>query len=309
LQIVSSISPYLYWIATYLWDMTLYCVLTGLIMITFFAYGKDASRIFIDTQEATIAVFLLLLLYGTAAIPISYLYSFFFDNHSTAQISIMTINFFTGFVTVMAYYIMVSIPSTKSLGESLVHLFRFFPPYNIGEGLINISAAYFSNELMDQHVSYLSYEVSGRNIVHLAVETGVYFSLVLLSEANWLRQLGYHLEKKVYEARGGIQIPPPHLPVDEDIVAESGVVEQYPMSGTDYMLVLKNIVKTYSPTLFWGQPKHAVRGMSLACAAGERFGLLGYDPFPLLSPSSHLVVLYPLLLLLWPGLGSMALAK
>jgi hypothetical protein len=256
--------------------MTLYSLLTGLIMITFFCYGKNAARIFIDTSEATVAVFFLLILYGSSAIPISYLYSFPFENHSTAQISIMTINFFTGFVTVMAYYIMISIPSTKALGESLVHIFRFFPPYNIGEGLINISAAYFSNELLDQRVGYLSWKVSGRNIIHLLVETAVYFSLVLLSEANWLRQLGYYLERKYYEVRGS-QIPPSPLPPDEDIVTESAAVDQYQAEGgiSDYMLVLKNIVKTYSPTLFLGQPKHAVRGMSLACAAGERFGLLG----------------------------------
>lgn len=242
--------------------------------MTFFSYGQNASRIFIASDEATIAVFLLLFLYGTSAIPISYLYSFAFDNHSTAQISIMTINFFTGFVTVLAYYIMISIPSTKSLGEKLVHFFRFFPPYNIGEGLINISAAYFSNELLDDHVSYLSYKVSGRNIIHLVVETGVYFTLVLLSEANWLRQIGYYLERKIFEL-GGYQIPPSLLPIDEDIEAETKLVAQYPDHNTDYMLVLKNIVKTYPPTLLLGQPKHAVRGINLACAAGERFGLLG----------------------------------
>jgi ATP-binding cassette, subfamily A (ABC1), member 3 len=114
--------------------MALYSTLTAFVMIVFFSYGADASRIFISTDEATVAVFLLVFLYGSAAIPLSYLYSFAFDNYSTAQISIMTVNFFTGFVAVMAYYIMVSIPSTKETGETLVWVFRMFPPYNIGEG-------------------------------------------------------------------------------------------------------------------------------------------------------------------------------
>lgn len=179
--------------------MFLFCILTGLIMITLFSYGNNASRIFISTSEATIAVFLLLILYGTSSIPISYIYSFAFDNHSTAQISIMTINFFTGFVAVLAYYIMVSIPSTKSLGESLVHFFRFFPPYNIGEGLINIAGNYFSNELLGGNKSYLAWKISGRNIVHLAVETFVYMTIVLLTESIWLRKIGYFIEKKVSE--------------------------------------------------------------------------------------------------------------
>ena len=220
LQIVSSVSPYLYWIATYIWDMCLYSILTGLIMITLFSYGNNASRIFISTSQSTIAVFLLLILYGTSAIPISYIYSFAFDNHSTAQISIMTINFFTGFVAVLAYFIMVSIPSTQSLGNSLVHFFRIFPPYNIGEGLINIAANYFSNELLGQKTSYLSWKVSGRNIVHLAIGTVIYMAIVLLSEATWIRKIGYFLEKKIFEL-GRYQVPPNLHPVDEDVINES----------------------------------------------------------------------------------------
>lgn len=254
--------------------MSLFCILTGLIMVTLYSYGKDASKIFISTPEATFAVFLLLILYGTSAIPISYIYSFAFDNHSTAQISIMTINFFTGFVAVLAYYIMVSIPSTKSLGESLVHFFRIFPPYNIGEGLINIAANYFANELAEQNISYLSWKVSGRNIAHLGIETGVYMTVVLLSESTWLRRLGYFIERKVSEL-GKYEIPPNPNPLDEDIINETKLVEEYDKNKGDYMLVLKNIIKTYPPTLLWGQPKHAVRGINLACAAGERFGLLG----------------------------------
>ena len=77
-------------------------------MITFLLYGEEAAKVFIGSAEAGWAVFMLLVLYGLASIPLSYIYSMAFDNHSTAQISIMTWNFFTGFVFVLAFYIMAS---------------------------------------------------------------------------------------------------------------------------------------------------------------------------------------------------------
>jgi ABC-type lipoprotein export system ATPase subunit len=43
------------------------------------------------------------------------------------------------------------------------------------------------------------------------------------------------------------------------------------------VLLIKDLVKTYPPSVLGGQPKYAVRGMSLACSAGERFGLLGIN--------------------------------
>jgi ATP-binding cassette, subfamily A (ABC1), member 3 len=165
------------------------------IIIAFYAYGEQASRIFIDNGEATLAVVSMLILYGASCIPISYIYSFAFDNHSTAQITIMTLNFFTGFVMVMAYYIMISIPATEVTGRRIVHFFRIFPPYNIGEGLINISAAYFQNNILDGNVSYLAWEVTGRNIAYMAAESVVYFSIILLSEAPWPRDFMHFIER------------------------------------------------------------------------------------------------------------------
>ena len=128
LQLVSSVSPYLYWFATYVWDMVLFTVLVLLIIGALFIYGKKAAEIFISVNEATIAVFLLLFTYGLSILPLCYIYSMFFDNHSTAQISIMAVNFATGFVAVLAYFVMNTVPTTQDAASHIVHFFRFFPP-------------------------------------------------------------------------------------------------------------------------------------------------------------------------------------
>lgn len=101
IQMVSSVSPYLYWFSTYLWDIFLYLILLGCIMGAFYIYGQTSAIIFISTAESAFAVGLLLFLYGTSILPLSYLYSLLFENHATALISIMAINFFTGFVAVL----------------------------------------------------------------------------------------------------------------------------------------------------------------------------------------------------------------
>jgi ATP-binding cassette subfamily A (ABC1) protein 3 len=162
LQLVSSVSPYLYWCATYLWDVMLFTCLVLLIIVALFIYGKDdAARVFISVDESTYAVFLLLFTYGLSVLPLCYLYSFQFENHSTAQISIMAINFGTGFVAVLAYFVMSTIPTTKEAAAQLVNFFRFFPPYLIGEGLIAVTTAYFKNTLLGSNVSYFKWDVCG----------------------------------------------------------------------------------------------------------------------------------------------------
>jgi hypothetical protein len=45
--------------------------------------------------------------------------------YSSAQISIMALNFLTGFVFVLAYFILISIDKTRVYGDGAVHIFRY----------------------------------------------------------------------------------------------------------------------------------------------------------------------------------------
>lgn len=45
MQLVSGASPLAYWMSTYLWDVLLFFVLSCLVMLTFAAYGRDASKV------------------------------------------------------------------------------------------------------------------------------------------------------------------------------------------------------------------------------------------------------------------------
>ena len=243
LQMVSGVSMTAYWVSTYLWDMLLYAILTALAMSALAIFKDEAARVFIGSDDSSLATFLLLYLYGMSAIPLSYIYSFAFENHSTAQISIMGLNFITGFVMVLAYFIMISIPSTQKLGEALVHLFRLFPPYNVGEGLINLSSTYYQRQVLRENVGYFDWEVTGRNLTFMGGEAVVYFGFVLLSEAAVLAYVTQWLDLR------RLSLKPPKdtassTAEDEDVTAERVRVDQMD-DLSQCVLRMAGIQKTY----------------------------------------------------------------
>ncbi|CAN0431403.1 unnamed protein product, partial [Scytosiphon promiscuus] len=80
----------------------------------------------------------LLISYGLSSLPLSYLYSFAFDGPSAAQISIAGINFLSGFGFVIAYAVLSSLEKTVKFAARAQHVFRLFPPYLLGDGLIKV---------------------------------------------------------------------------------------------------------------------------------------------------------------------------
>ena len=279
LQLVSGVSPSVYWVSTLIWDYTLYCILVLSIMITLFGYGQSASSTYVNNFSSVFAVFLLLMMYGLAVIPLSYIYSFLFDNYSTAQISITVIHFITGFIFVIAYYITVNIPEVKYIGDSLTYFFWWFPPYNVGQGLLNISANYFFIYLTKKEISYLSWDVTGRNIVFLVLQFVFFFGCVILSETkdlylklkalfSWaIRRANNDMGKS--DCNDGVD----KTDVDNDDDDDDDVIEEMnnvnavmnSQSMNDYSLLLHHIKKTYGDDamLPCSTLKRAVRDVSI----------------------------------------------
>eukprot|EP01034_Spumella_vulgaris_P036559 gene36559-45086_t len=72
-----------------------------------------------------------------------------------------------------------------------------------------------------------------------------------------------------------------HHVVDQDVQAETDRVDAMNLTNASDLqhnaLIMRNLVKTYPPSVLGGEVKRAVRGVSLACPLGERFGLLGIN--------------------------------
>lgn len=72
LQLASGVNLACYWIASYLWDVTLVVLLTILIMLTLLAFN-DSAEVFVGDIESFTCTALLLLGYGVSILPFSYL--------------------------------------------------------------------------------------------------------------------------------------------------------------------------------------------------------------------------------------------
>lgn len=100
LQLVSGVNMTSYWLATYLWDMSLFLLLTIFIMAVFLAYGNESAQVFVGDAESFFATAALTFGYGLSVLPFSYLLARNFSNPSTAQISVIGLVFISGFVAV-----------------------------------------------------------------------------------------------------------------------------------------------------------------------------------------------------------------
>lgn len=180
-----------------------------------------------------------------------------FNNPSTAQISIMAINFGSGFVAVLAIIIMQNIPTTASAANTMVLFFRVFPPYLIGEGFLNLSSAFFANLVYDGPTqSYFEWEVTGRVLCFLWVEAVGYFGIVLLLETAWFVNLVHKVER--WQALYWMPDIIDHVQEDSDVLAEKErVAESVP---DEHVLYVRGLRKTYPPSLLGGKAKHAVKG-------------------------------------------------
>jgi hypothetical protein len=100
LQLVSGVNMTSYWTATYLWDLSLFSVLTICVMLVFLMYGSESAKVFVGDFESFFASMALTFGYGMSILPFSYLLARNFDNPSSAQISVIGLIFLTGFVAV-----------------------------------------------------------------------------------------------------------------------------------------------------------------------------------------------------------------
>ena len=80
LQLVSGVNMSSYWVANYLWDVSLFFILTVLIMIIFILYGRsNAAVVFVGDLESFFCTMALTFGYGLSILPFSYLISLGFE--------------------------------------------------------------------------------------------------------------------------------------------------------------------------------------------------------------------------------------
>jgi ATP-binding cassette subfamily A (ABC1) protein 3 len=290
-QVISGISIYAYWISTYLWDTISYLPTALMVIAIMYAYGIEAYT----KGPAASAVVVLLLLYGPATAAITYLISFLFVSHSTAQVVVMFFNFITGLCLMVVSFVLTTIPSTSELNVSLRYMYRLFPSYCLGDGIAQLALCNNGRDCpsidrngynFEKLQGPFSWDNAGGDIVFLAVELVVYFVLAVLIEylltfpslLAWL----YHIEDPgvtttellnddidVMNERNRVE----KGDADSDVVKLKALRKIYPANSRQGGINLTSLCCPPAAK----NVKVAVQSLSFGIPKGECFGFLGIN--------------------------------
>ncbi|XP_018496407.1 ATP-binding cassette sub-family A member 2 [Galendromus occidentalis] len=144
LQLMSGVHQVIYFGSSFVFDFVLLLSSVGIMMATLLIYNPLTSfTIFADTWQA---VFCLLILYGYAMIPLSYILAYIFNKPSTGFMYLLVFNVITGsiVVVVMALFDMLSILNNdvfkfdiNAINISL-HVLNYVPAFGVVWGFVNI---------------------------------------------------------------------------------------------------------------------------------------------------------------------------
>ncbi|XP_038628372.1 phospholipid-transporting ATPase ABCA7 [Tachyglossus aculeatus] len=262
LQMLGGLSPSLYWLGNFTWDMCNYLVSALLVVLIFLGFQQ---RAYVSTANLP-ALMLLLLLYGWSITPLMYPASFIFHVPSTAYVVLTCINLFIGINGSMATFVLELFSDQKlqEVSRILKKVFLIFPHFCLGRGLIDmvqnqVLADTFLRLGDDQFQSPLRWDLVGKNLFAMGVQGPIFLLFTLL--------LQYRLRLC---PRPRLKPLPPLGEEDKDVAEERERVSRGETGNS--VLVLRDLTKVYP-----GRRKPAVDRLSLMIPRGECFGLLGVN--------------------------------
>uniref|UniRef100_A0A7N5ZQ83 ABC transporter domain-containing protein n=1 Tax=Anabas testudineus TaxID=64144 RepID=A0A7N5ZQ83_ANATE len=266
LQFVSGVSPLVYWLANFLWDMVNYSISALMVVEIFKFFDKKCYTSPTNLQPLTA----LLMLYGWSVTPMMYPMSCIFSVPSTAYVSLSCINLFIGINSSAITFILDLFEGTTALykfNQLLKTVLLIFPHYCLGRGLIDMA---MNQALTDIYTRFgedyspdpYDWDFIGKNLFCMAVEGFIYFIL------NILFQYGFFLDHWVSQC-------PKSSVLDEDVDVADERMQIYQSEKTTDILRIIDLSKTYKGTII-----PAVDRICVGVSPGEVcacFGLLGVN--------------------------------
>ncbi|XP_068673102.1 phospholipid-transporting ATPase ABCA3-like [Montipora foliosa] len=282
-QFVSGVDPLSYWSSAYTWDLINFFITALLILGLVAVFNVPAFE-----GPRLGYLFLLLMLYGWAIIPLMYLFSFVFRTASTAFVTLTMFNIITGLLTLMTVHLL-SIPEFYLLSQAndLTWAFLFLPNFCLGQGINNILDNYNALNILSPNCktncsgihpqgipdrlqfqqNYAAWDNPGigRYLVALTCEGFVFFALLLFIEYKLIpactRSPARTMNAECSQA-------------DNDVLAEETRIMA--SGNANDVLVTKELTKTFAAKSC-GPPLVAVDNLSFGVSSNECFGLLGIN--------------------------------
>ncbi|XP_075869832.1 retinal-specific phospholipid-transporting ATPase ABCA4a [Nelusetta ayraudi] len=263
LQFVSGVSPLVYWMANFLWDMVNYSISAALVVQIFIFFNKKCFTSSTNLQP----LIALLMLYGWSVTPMMYPLSVIFSVPSTAYVSLSCINLFIGINSSAITFILDLFEGTTTLyklNQLLKSALLVFPHYCLGRGLIDMAMNQAVTDIYarfgeDYSPDPYDWNFLGKNLLCMAVEGFVYFII------NILLQYRFFLDHWISDC------PKPHTS-DEDVDVTEERERIYQNEKTGDILRMRDLSKTYRGTII-----PAVDRICVGVAPGECFGLVGVN--------------------------------
>lgn len=305
LQFVSGVSPLLYWISNFTWDMINFMIPVLACMVIFLL--APVLPLIGDWTSAlcTLTIFIF---YGFAIIPTMYPFSILFDTPSLAFVSLSIGNFIIGMVTSITVVVLEQLanqePSAtdlKTISDILKQVFMIFPQYCLGRGLLDMVQRNFLAQFeltytgQDTQPSVWDWEHTSSKLVAFTIQS-VFFSFLLLAieyrgvlrklfgRSNLPTQNGQTncccIPKRGRRSPGeGLTLPAGEdgNSTDEDDVDVAKERLKIEKSDTNAMILIRGLTKDYGGCVCGGKKFRAVDRLSVGMKSGQCFGLLGVN--------------------------------
>jgi len=278
-QLVSGVSQLAYWLSSFVFDFLSFMVPTILAWIIMAAFSVDG--LIGSNFPATAAVFMM---FGLAVTPLTYMFSFLFQNEGKALIFTVITYFLCGFILFLVDFILSSpFLGTAETMETLRYFFALMPDYAFAMGLYQINR---NDSLFDCTAEMIAldtngyckrgifdWKVSGMWLTYLAGECVLYFALTLFFEATRQSSQGPLAMMSAWFNRTP-EISEAPYEIDQDLRDEARKIESGEADGDP--IVVNHLRKVY-PGRGNVPPKVAVRDMTFSVPMGEVFGFLGIN--------------------------------
>ena len=284
LQIACGVTPLQFWGVNFIWDMGNY-LMVAILVIIMFAWQGTAAYSGVNLPMMS----WLIILYGWAMIPLTYLSTFYFREPSTAYIALVLGNMAIGIVCILSVFQLRFMASR--LGGDFVGLydgartgFLVFPTYALGSGILATANSFYdqqynaeiaknNGESAPEFVDPTAWDVAGRNLCVLFLQGCACFGLTLLAEHRGRRQgsAARHTGANIAELAVA--------PADGDVLDEQRRID----TDADDIVRVSRLGKAFYPPRRFGRkakraaPNVAVENLSFGVASGECFGLLGVN--------------------------------
>ena len=273
LQIISGISLISYWFSNFIFELVKYYFTGGINLIIIYLFDFFPSYFYV-----------LYLLYGPSMVSFTYLFSFIFSNESSAQNTVILMNFLFGALAGAVVLILRVMDNVVTIGKVLSYIFRLVPTfcfcYGYNELLTENNLLYIDQPttwMTLKKNTIISLKYVGADCLYMSIETILFLVLLTLFE---MKQSGLIFNENDNNEKNVSSVELVNINNNVNNINDSQVMKEIDRandSNTNYAIAVQRLTKNYYKGYCGGEYNTALKDISFCLEYGECFGFLGIN--------------------------------